>query len=218
MSIPTWDDVAADEFWERVPTDLHEDSVRGYLGTNGDAIDARVSELDAMASDLNAKNFFGPSIVTSVIGLEVMIQYFCIRPIVQGIFLSDLIALEVAQRIFKGRSSDQRSLLSALLKPWGIELSAILLPSKEPLWSKVQSNVIPKRDAFVHQGDDVSEADAVLAIECVRTFRKEVVLRNAARLKFTLGKTGCWSEVIDDPIPPGYLGGGTRYTRGDPFS
>lgn len=219
MSIPTWEEAAEDAFWERVPTDLHEDAVRFYLGANGDAIGARVARLESMATDLLSNKFFGPSIIVSVTALEVMVQYFCVRPIVEGVFLSDLIAFEVARRIFSSRSSDQRNLLVPLLKPWGIDLTKIMLPSGEPLWETIQTPVNKARNGFVHRGDDVPEGDAALAIECIRTFRKEVVLRIAERLEFTIDKTGCWSKVIHDPAPgSGFLGGERFYGRSDPFA
>jgi hypothetical protein len=217
VSIPTWEEAAEDEFWERVPTDLHEDAVRGYLGSYGDAIDARISKVEAMATDLLSKNFAGPSIVASVTALEVMIQYFCIRPIVQGVFLSDLIASEVAGRIIGSRSCDQKNLLVPLLKPWGIDLTKILLPDGASLWERIQTPVNKARNAFVHQGDDVVEEDAALAIECVKTFRKQVVAKIADHLKFTIDKSGCWSKVIHEPIEGVTLRGETGYTRSDPF-
>jgi hypothetical protein len=217
VSIPTWEEAASEEFWERIPTDLHEDAVRSYLGANGDAIDARISRLAGMARDLLAEQFCGPSIVASVTALEVMIQYFCIRPIVQGVFLSDLIASEVAGRIIGGRSCDQRDLLVSLLKPWGVDLKGILLPNGEPLWERIRTPVNKARNGFVHRGDDVAHEHAALAIDCIHAFRKEVVLKVARRLGFTLERTACWSKVLHDPIPGVTAGGHTFYGTSDPF-
>jgi hypothetical protein len=216
MSLPTWQEAAEEEFWDRVPTDLHEGAVRDYLGTNGDAIDARVSKLKSMADDLLAKQFAGPSIAVSMTAWEVMIRYFCVRPILEGVFLSDLIAHEIAQKIIEPRrNSNQKSLLVPLLKPWGIDVSTITLPtSGRQLWETMCTPITEARNNFVHRGDDVSVADAALAIECVGTFRNEVVLKIAQRLGFTLDKSGCWRTVFHD----GMVGGGeTRYVQRDPF-
>lgn len=217
MSIPTWEEAAEDRFWERVPTDLHEDAVRAYLGSYGDAIDARISKLVAMASDLLSRNFPGPSIVASVTALEVMIQYFCVRPIVQGVFLSDLIASDVADRVIGSRSCDQKNLLVPLLKPWGIDLSKLFLPDRASLWDRIQTRVKKARNAFVHRGDEVEHEDAELAIECAKTFRQQVVAQIAERLKFTIDKSGSWSKVIHEPLNGVSLGGETGYVRRDPF-
>jgi hypothetical protein len=217
VSLPTWDEIAEEEFWERVPTDLHEDAVRSYLGANGDAIDFRVEKLLSMAEGLLARSFAGPSIVVSVTALELMIQYFCVRPIVEGVFLSDLAAHEVTKRITGGRTSDQRSLLVPILRPWGIELEKILLAGGKSLWSEIQSVVVRGRDAFVHRGDDVSDDTARLAIECARTFRDQVVMVIANRLGFTHGVTGCWSKVVHSTSQGGSARGEIDYGQGNPF-
>jgi hypothetical protein len=218
MSIPTWDEVATNEFWQRIPTDLHEDDMRRYLGSNGDAIEARVSKLEAMAKNLLTQGFPGPSIVAAVAALEVMIQYFCVRPIVHGVLLSDQIASEVVDRIIGSRSSDQRQILVALLKPWGIELTRIVLPNGNSLWETIQTPVNNARKSFVHRGDEVSAGDAALAINCISAFRKEVVLKIAERLQFTVSTTGCWSTVIQEPDQGVPDGGQTFYATRDPFS
>jgi hypothetical protein len=146
-----------------------------------------------------------------------MIQYFCVRPIVEGGLLSDLLAHDVAKRITGSRSSDQRSLLVPILRPWGIELEKTILASGKPLWSEFQSVVVRSRDAFVHRGDDVSDETAKLAIECARTFQGQVVMAMANRLGFTHNQTGCWSKVIHAASQGGFLGGETNYGRGNPF-
>jgi hypothetical protein len=218
MSIPTWEEAAESEFWEKLPQDLHEQAVRDYLGSNGDAIDGRVQKLIGMADTLYKSGHHGPSIVASVIALEVMIHYFCVRPIVEGAILSDLVAAEVSKRIVGSRSLDQRQMLSAVLRAWGIELAELLLPDKQPMWDRIQTVVIKKRDSFIHRGDGVNDREAELALQCVQSFREQVVLGLASRLGFTLQKTGCWSKIVYAAEPPGYLGGEKGYTRIDPFA
>ena len=218
MSIPTWEEAAESEFWEKLPQDLHEQAVKDYLGSNGDAIDGRVRKLIGLADTLYKSGHHGPSIVASVITLEVMIHYFCVRPIVVGAILSDLVATEVSRRIVGSRASDQRQMLSAVLRPWGIELPQLLLSDNRPLWDQIQTVVIKKRDGFIHRGDEVNDKEAELALQCVQSFREQVVLGLADRLGFTLQKTGCWSKIVVEARPPGYLGGERGYTRVDPFA
>ena len=216
MSIPTWEEAAADEFWSRVPQDLHEDGVRDYLGFYGDAVESRASGLRTAAENLLAQKFFGPSIVVSVIALEVMIQYFCVRPIIGGALSSSLLAEEVAEQMFGARAYDQRKLLTALLKPWGVDLSQVLLEDGKALWDTYQNIVLKKRNAFVHRGDEVSENEAVLALGCCSAFKSGVVLKIADRLGFTIQRTGCWGRVEHGPQGAS-LGGGSYYSAGDPF-
>lgn len=216
MSIPTWQEVAEEEFWARVPQDLHEGAVRDYLGFYGDAIESRVTGLRKVAADLFESKHFGPSIVTSVIAIEVMVQYFCVRPIVGGALLSELLADEVSQHILGSRGYDQRKLLAAILKPWGIDLSSIVVAGGKPLWDTFQNVVMKKRNEFVHRGDDVLEGEAALGLESASTFREHVVLKLAKRLGFTLDKTGCWAKVVHERTP-GSLGGEMSYGTSDPF-
>lgn len=211
MSIPTWEEAAEEQFWEDIPQDLHEGAVYSYLGSYGDAIDARVADLAMLSQALLTNKYFGPSIAVSVTGLEVMIHYFCVRPIVEGALLSELLASEVSRWILAARSADKRRMLVAILRPWGIELEKLTLPSGRLLWETILSVVIKKRDAFLHQGDPPSEEDAVLALQCLNSFRGEVVLRIATRLGFTLEKTGCWSRVVRN-------GGQSGFGTADPFS
>jgi hypothetical protein len=221
MSLPTWAEEAEYEFWETVPQDLHEGAVTAYLGSRGDAIDGRVMKLTQLAETLVRNGYHGPSIVVSVVALEVMIHYFCVRPIVEGAILSELVGLEVSKRIVGSRTSDQRQMLSAVLKPWGIELPTLLLPNRQPLWDQIQTVVVKRRDGFVHRGDEVSEEEAQLGLQCVRSFREQIVLALARRLGFSLAKTGCWSKVIhESPVIMGGVpvGGETNYGRTDPFA
>ena len=218
MSIPTWEEAAESEFWEKLPQDLHEEAVKHYLGSNGDAIDGRVQKLIGLAETLHKNGQHESSVVSSVVAIELMIHYFCVRPIVVGAILSDLIAEEVSKRIVGSRSSDQRQMLSAVLKPWGIELPQLLLPDRQPLWDRIQTVVIKKRDGFIHRGDVVTAEEAALALQCVRSFREQVVLGLAKQLGFTLEKTGCWSKIVYAAEPPSYLGGERGYTKIDPFA
>lgn len=196
MSIPTWEEAAESEFWEKLPQDLHEEAAKDYLGSNGDAIDGRVQKLIGLAETLHKNGQHESSVVSSVVAIELMIHYFCVRPIVVGAILSHLIAEEVSKRIVGSRGSDQRQMLSAILRPWGIEVPRMLLPDRQPLWKRIQTTVIKKRDGFIHRGGAVTAEEAALALQCVRSFREQVVLGLAKRLGFTLEKTGCWSKIV----------------------
>lgn len=208
---------AEEEFWENLPKELHESSVQNYLGGYGDAIDTRIDSLAKMAQSLLDKGFYGPSLTVSAAAIEVMIQYFCIRPLVEGAFLSEVWAVELSRWIVDARPSDQRKILIGLLKLWDIELETILLEGKEPLWGTIHSVVLIKRHKFVHRGDEVSKAEAILGIKCCLSFRSEVIGRIASRLGFTLDQTGCWAKVVRKSTEPGHLTGETRYSKGNPF-
>jgi hypothetical protein len=204
-------------FWEELPKDLHEGSVREYLGHNGDAIEQRVARLRKAAQSLFDSGHLGPSLTVSVTALEVMIHYFCIKPLVQGAFLSDLWADTLARWIVRNRPSEQRALLVGILKVWGIDLQSIKVANGKPLWDTVHSQMLPKRNDFVHEGSEPSKEDVALAMECDEAFHKEIVGQLAKKLGFILEKTGKWSEVVNPSSGSGPLGGGTKYGEASPF-
>jgi hypothetical protein len=104
------------EFWDNLPTQLHEESVSSYLGVYGDAITARVKRLTDMALSLHSRGFYGPSITISVTAIELMIEYFCVRPMVEGAFVSEMWAECLAKWVVKTRPTDQREILVAILR------------------------------------------------------------------------------------------------------
>jgi len=231
MSNDSWDDYeqsqlefdAEEAYLAQLPTNLHEEAVRSYLGSYGDAIDARVAKLLSEAKSLSATKFPGPSVVVSATTMEVMIRHFCVRPIFESAFLSDLIAREVTEKITRNRRFPERDLLAGILRPWHIDLKDILLNSGKPLWKEFTSVVIENRNNFVHRGEDVSDEVAATAVECVTTFKAKVVVVIANRLGFTHDQTGCWSKIITDPKELVLLGGKilngeTLYTPRSPFA
>jgi hypothetical protein len=189
------DQEAEAEFWENLPKQLHEESVRSYLGVYGDALDKRINFLLETAHQLYESSFWGPSLTVSATAIEVMIGYFCIRPIVEGAFLSDLWAGFLAKWVIETRASDQRQILVGILRLWDIAIDSISLADRRPFWGTIQSEVLAKRNRFVHRGDEVSKEEAALGLDCAQLFRREVISRIGDRLGFTLAKTGRWAEI-----------------------
>lgn len=230
MSFSDWDEYTEEqlladaeaEYLAHIPTDLHEEAIRSYLGSYGDAIDARIEKLLTAANYLRANSHPGPSVAISATALEVMIRYFCVRPIVEAAFLSDFIAREVAKQITESRWFPERDLLGGILEPWGIKLNELLLSNGKPLWSEFKSVVLKNRNNFVHRGEDVSDEVADIAFKCATDFRAQVVMAIANRLGFTHGKTHCWSKVITDSKEQIFLdgkplNGETVYETRSPF-
>jgi hypothetical protein len=228
MVMSAWDDdryeyereAAEAEFWEKLPKQLHEQAVWSYLGVYGDAIEARVKGLAAMARALHESGFYGPSIAVSVTTIEIMIEYFCVRPMVEGAFVSEDWADCLAKWVVKTRPSDQREILVKILKIWDIKIDEILLDGKKPLWAAMHSQVFGPRNDFVHSGEDVSKEQSQLGLTCTELFQTEIVAKIAMRLGFTLGKTGCWAHIAGegkDPLRPGFVTGERRFTPGNPF-
>jgi hypothetical protein len=209
---------AEEEFWYNLPTQLHEESVSSYLGVYGDAITARVKRLTDTALSLHSRGFYGPSITVSVTATELMIEYFCVRPMVEGAFVSEMWAECLAKWVVKTRPTDQREILVAILRLWGIEVDKILLDDKKKLWATIHAQVFKYRNLFVHLGEDVSREHSELGLACTEAFRKDIIDKIAVRLGFTLAKTGCWAHSAEEGQDPLRPGTGRRFTPRDPFT
>jgi hypothetical protein len=109
----------------------------------------------------------------------------------------------LAERIVSGRSADDRKILPKLLLRWEIDMMAIALPGGVPLWVSLTdrtSGVLAKRNRVVHDGEEASQPEVILAINCARTVLSDIVYRLSSKLGFTLKTTGCWSEIRSERL------------------
>jgi len=193
-----WDwyrDQAETEFIEQSLRNLSIDSARGYLGKHGDAVDARVKACLREAHELTALKRYAPALVSAATAVELMIRFMLVRPLVQGAFLSDEWAAILAGRVTNGRTAEDRELLPAILRQWGVDLGTVKLDDGTTLWETVVSKVWPKRNKIVHAGATATEAETIASIKAAESLMANVVRVVAASLGFTLDKTGRWSEI-----------------------
>ncbi len=169
-------------------------AAKAYLTSNGDAIDARINALLAEAKQL-AEGHPGPSLVLAATALEITIRFLLLRPLVQGAFLSDRWAAILAARVATGRTAEDRKMLPAVLREWGVDLMKVKSSGGVPVWPFIVGRLWDLRDRFVHQADPVASDMAVQAIACAETFRKDVVGPVAKRLGFTLDVTKRWAAT-----------------------
>jgi hypothetical protein len=187
-------DAAMVEFIENSLDEIAQDSVRSYLGTYGDAVEERVRQCVVEAKKLIELDFWGPSLTLSVTAIEIIIRFMILRPLVQGAFLSEEWAEILSKRIATGRSAEDRKLLPAILKQWGIEITTIKIESNEPLWENIQM-LIQKRNDFVHSGEAIQKHDAIKGLEAADTLIKKIIFPVAEKLGFTLTETGKWHKI-----------------------
>jgi hypothetical protein len=198
-----WTDIAYEQYLEaRYEEELVEDalrgiseeSVKGYLGKYGDAVEERVRFCLNQAGRLKHGGYWGASLVLSATAIELIIRFMLLRPLVQGAFLSDEWADILSKRIATGRAAEDRDLLPAVLRKWNVDVTHRSIADGKSLWKTMRSVVWKKRNGFVHQASPVSEQEASMALECANAFM-EIVLEMADRLGFTLSLTGKWCEI-----------------------
>ena len=198
-----YDDIAHDEYYQesydeeivnKALEEISEESVRSYLGVYGDAIDKRINYCIEQTKHMLENKFWGISLTLSAISIEIIIRYMLLRPLLQGAFLSDELAMDLTNRIASGRACEDRKLLPAILKYWGIDINKYKLPDGKGFWNILNDIIWPKRNNFIHQAINITEEDANNALECVFIL-KNIVLEMANKLGFTLNLTGTWCEI-----------------------
>jgi hypothetical protein len=189
-------------------------SVRGYLGSNGDAIDARVRDCLRQARELKDLGYFQSSQVLAATGVELIVRFLLIRPLLQGAFLSDEWAYFITQKVASGHSAEDRKLLPEILKVQAIDIRALRLPSGKRLWDTILTEVYPKRNRVLHASDPATAEEAETAIDCATRLYSEVVVPIAKKLGFTLENTGRWSVIRRKKGEDGWA---ASFVVSDPF-
>lgn len=207
------EDLANQEMINSAIAEIPIERASTYLGIYGDAIQARAEARLNEAGRLLEAGFSGPALVSSVTGLEIIIRFLILRPLVDGAFLSDDCAAILADRIVSGRSVDDRRILPKMLAQWGIGLESLVLPNGRGLLGTLDT-VWQTRNAFVHKSEPVETVVAQSAINCADGLVRGVIVPLARILGLSWPESGVWHKVI-----PG-IGGGTTITYfvpKDPF-
>ena len=194
------------------------ENITGYLGEYGDSIAERIRSCAGIADSLLKSEYYAASLITSVIGIELIIRFLLIAPIVQGALLPNELATILMSKVGLNRSADDRKILPSLLKKYDIELGLLKLPTGEILWDVFQKEIITSRNRAVHLGDPCSKSEAQKALICLTEFDNQLVGSIAHKLGFSLERTGCWCRVeYGDPNDPTQPSGATHYQPNSPF-
>lgn len=187
-------EVAIEAFLKESLREISEDNIRHYLGSYGDAIEERIAECLKQGEELLNLNYYGQSITNAFTAIELIIRYLLVRPLVQGAFLSDEWSEILSKRIATGRSAEDRKLLPAILKLWGVDITSLQLSNSDELWASI-SHLWERRNTFVHAGENITKTEAVTAIACAKTLLNQTVYPLATKLGFTLETTGKWHRI-----------------------
>lgn len=183
-----------EELIENAIKNISNETVKKYLGKNGDAIEERVSFCIKEANNLIISGHLGSSLVLSATAIELIIRFFLLRPLVQGAFLSDEWADVLSNRVVGSRYAEDKKLLPAILKNRGIDIIEEKTSNGNKLWEVIHGKVWRERHKFVHQATPVREEDAQIALDCANALIK-IVNKIANDLGFTRKTTGKWSLI-----------------------
>jgi hypothetical protein len=203
-SAPPWEDyayapeelleIAADyeaQVIEEGIRDQSLDRARRYLSTNGDAVWLRVDRCLREAALLQAGHP-GPSIVVCMTGTELLVRYLLLRPLLAGLIFHDGLAVRLIHDPFRNRQRLDRELLPITCRAWSLDLEGLTLANGVPIWFTLLElwNI---RNHAVHRAREVSEAQALGALDCTRGLVDQLLvpLARQVRLKWP---DGPWSR------------------------
>jgi hypothetical protein len=192
-----FEEIGKQELIAQTLEDISQEGIRTYLGENGDAVDARLNEVLAQANYARQQGYPRYALVGAVTAIELTIRYLLVRPLVHGAFLSDNWAKLLTRHIAFGKTGQERDILPAMLENYAIDIKEMKLSNRHKLWKTIIETVIPKRNGVVHDGENATAEEAIIALECANTLREHVVRPIAVKMGFTLDVTGCWHKIAD---------------------
>ena len=190
-----------EEVVERGLEAIKENAIHAYFSYFGDALEARIQSRIAAAERLVQHHFFGESLVDSLTAIELTIRHFLLRPLTEAAFLSEEWADILAERTLSRRTADDRELLPKVLRQWDFDITQLRLSDGSQLWETLQTDLIRKRNAFVHQGSSVDRGAAERALDAARQLL-QTAIGIVSKYKIR-GKDGWAPESCRrDPLPP----------------
>ncbi|MEO8435836.1 MAG: hypothetical protein ABI596_13130 [Pyrinomonadaceae bacterium] len=215
----SYDDYAYDEYMSELGREeelrqaiegISIENASWYLGTFGDALEQRVRALIDEAKTLAKLGHSGPSVVLCASALELIVRYFVLKPLVSGTFLKDIWADLLVDKLVSGQSSRDRELLPLIASEWGIDLESIKLMNGTGAWAFFKSDLVQRRNAFIHKGEAVQPEFSLKAVECAEVLFDGLLTRIARKFQLGWPESGAWHK-------PAMGTRGSFYKPCDPF-
>ncbi|MEW6223488.1 MAG: hypothetical protein AB1627_02550 [Chloroflexota bacterium] len=176
-----------------------EDRARSYLSKNGDAIWRRVDPLLVEASALLPEHP-GASLTVCLTACELIIRFLLVRPLLGGLVFDDALAERLAREATTGRTNRDREILAMLNSTWELRLDRLKLKDGTNVWPLL-SDLVDRRNGYVHRGEPVDEVAAQQANRCADQLVAGLVGPLASRLGLRWPE-GDWLEDWDVPGDP----------------
>ena len=158
--------------------ELAEGPAHGQMATFGDAVEKRMLECIDEAKRLNATGFPGASLARSVTAIEIIIRHFLVRPLIYAAFSTDEWADVLVDRILqKGPrgSTTEKELLPAILRNWGIDITAVVMPGGKNLWQTLKGKpggLFELRNTYAHHGANCNPEAGIWELSVLRRWGK----------------------------------------------
>lgn len=191
------------------------DNTSWYLGTYGDELERRIKLSYSEAKELLTKGYNGSALVLSVIGLEILIRDFVLKPLVYGAFLHEYWAELLLDRVVSGKSVKDREILPKVAFEWGIDLQSLMLSSGKEAWGTFVGEIIPKRNNYIHCAITIPSKVAEKALECGDVMFFGLLKPIAQKFEMSWPESGAWHKVVQG------IGAGKKthnYIPSNPFN
>jgi hypothetical protein len=83
-----WEEIGRQEDIAKAIKNLSHQPIRDFLGTYGDAIDARLDDIIAQARYARQGGYPRFAVIGAVTAIELITRYLLVEPLLQGAFLS----------------------------------------------------------------------------------------------------------------------------------
>jgi hypothetical protein len=215
----SYEDYAYDEYMselgreeelQRAIENISIENASWYLGTFGDALEQRVRGLIDEAKVLAQSKHPGASLVLCVSALELVVRYFVLKPLVSGTFLKDIWVDLLVDKLVSGQSRRDRELLRLIGDEYGPDFESIKLGDGRGAWNLYESELVPKRNGFVHKGEPVPSELSLRAVECTEVLFSGLLTRIARKFQLSWPESGTWHK-------PAAGTRGSHYKPCDPF-
>jgi hypothetical protein len=164
------------EVGERTLAEIKENSINAYFFYYGDDIEQRIQTRIHAAKELIRSGFFGESLTSAIIAVELTIRWFLLRPLCEAAFISEEVADILVERILPPRTtSADREILPKILEQWGSNVTSLKLRDGADLWEKLKTEYIPSRNRFVHRGEPVEEEVPFGAVDAAERLLAEAI-------------------------------------------
>jgi hypothetical protein len=189
-------DLGREEELRRAIEDISIENASWYLGTFGDALEQRVRGLIDEAKVLAQFGHAGASLVLCVSALELLVRFFVLKPLISGTFLKDIWVDLLVDRLVSGQSRRDRELLHLIADEYGIDFERIRLIDGRSAWNLYESDLVPKRNGFVHKGDSVPLELALCAVECTEALFSGLLSQVAQKFHLGWPASGAWHKPM----------------------
>ncbi|QDU38217.1 hypothetical protein Mal4_25420 [Maioricimonas rarisocia] len=164
------------EVEQRTLSEIKENAINYYFFYYGDDIQDRIRKRIDAAKELATSGFYGESLTSSMIAVELTIRWFLLRPLCEASFMSEDVADILVRQILPSRSGGaDRDLLPKMLKEWGTDITSLELSDGSELWESVTKQFIVSRNRFIHRGETVERETAEGAVDAAERLLTEAI-------------------------------------------